>query len=474
MQGKPALTGEEQAYGIIAAPMPNVLIIAYEFPPSAGGGVQRITKFARYLPQSGWVPTVLCAEPVWGRPTDPTLLDEVPGVRVVRLPARNTAAAIARAIAPVKAAQTALRGSHAGREHGSEISVGKLGPPSVPLSARIVERYWIDAAELWARAVPAAARELQRQIGFDVILGSGPPPSALVAAGRAAAVCGAPYVADFRDAWTTNPSFRRPGRPRLDTRSVSDERTVIRQAAAITTVSQPIADEVTALGAADVTVLPNGFDPTELPRYDPAPGPLRIAFMGRFYGATDPGPFFDGAAIAIRDDPECADLCIDIVGQASDRVRKAVESRGLRAHVVLHGFLPHVEALTVISAADVGLVVLSDLPGSEAVYTGKLFEYLGMGLPVLLVGPVDGVGARLVHESGGGTVVPYGDAAAVARALGELARAKEQEGALRSPDSNVVGRFDRREQAAVLAGVLDRVADRRGDATVGHPEPAPV
>jgi hypothetical protein len=101
-----------------------------------------------------------------------------------------------------------------------------------------------------------------------------------------------------------------------------------------------------------------------------------------------------------------------------------------------------------------------DAPGAQAVYTGKLFEYLGMGIPILLVGPVDGVAAELVREAGAGRVVAWEDAPGCARALVELAEAKARGERPPAPDPDVVRRFDRREQASVLASVLDRVTAR--------------
>ncbi|MBT3497163.1 MAG: glycosyl transferase, partial [Candidatus Marinimicrobia bacterium] len=39
--------------------MRKVLIISYYWPPSGGPGVQRILKFAKYLPKYGWEPIIL-------------------------------------------------------------------------------------------------------------------------------------------------------------------------------------------------------------------------------------------------------------------------------------------------------------------------------------------------------------------------------------------------------------------------------
>ena len=61
----------------------KVLMIAYAFPPTGGPGVQRSAKFAKYLPQFGWLPTVWTADEVDGLPRDPTLCDELPSEVVV-------------------------------------------------------------------------------------------------------------------------------------------------------------------------------------------------------------------------------------------------------------------------------------------------------------------------------------------------------------------------------------------------------
>ena len=40
----------------------KVLIITYYWPPSAGSGVQRWLKFAKYLPEFGWHPYIYTPE----------------------------------------------------------------------------------------------------------------------------------------------------------------------------------------------------------------------------------------------------------------------------------------------------------------------------------------------------------------------------------------------------------------------------
>lgn len=432
----------------------NVLIIAYEFPPSAGGGVQRVTKLARYLPESGWRPYVLTGTPVPGRPVDETLLEQVADVRITRVPSTDPSSAIARVLAPIKR----LRRRPADTSPG--ISGGATsGAAGTPFSTRAVRAVWLDPAALWARRVPSAAKRLHQEIGFDAVLASGPPHSALVAGARAATALGVPFVADVRDPWRGNPGYRWPDSARKDARSLALEREVMTSAAAAVTVSDPITAEALEMGARHAITVPNGFDPADLPHWEPQGGPLRIAFMGRFYGSTDPTPFFDGVALAVRRGGPASDLVIDVLGQMSAFVKGAVSSRGLEEHIVYHGFRPHAEALRIVSAADAGLVALTDHPGAEANYTGKLFEYLGMGLPVLLVAPSRGVAAALVRDAHAGYAIPYGDTEAVADALDEMAAAKAAGTGHHRPVDSVVAAFDRRRQAARIAALLDSVVE---------------
>ena len=58
--------------------MKNCLIISAYFPPIGGIGIQRITKFVRYLPTFNWNPIVLTI-PTWSAklPKDPSVLNEI-------------------------------------------------------------------------------------------------------------------------------------------------------------------------------------------------------------------------------------------------------------------------------------------------------------------------------------------------------------------------------------------------------------
>jgi len=411
--------------------------------------VARVAAWARMLNDAGWDVRVLTAEPVRGRPTDPSLEADVAGIEVVRLPARNVTARIAALILPLKAVRGALR-----RRGPAAPAAAASDGASAPASSRIAR--WLavpDDAMLWARRVPAAAARMLAERPCDVVLASGPPYSALVAAVRVGKQHGVPVLCDLRDPWRGNINLRWPTAVHAR-RSEALERFVMEHAAAVTAVSSVIADEASALGARVVEVVPNGFDPERMVPAVPEHGPLRLAFLGRFSPAVfDPAHLF-GAIRAAADACGADALALDVYGPDADWIGDAVRASGAEGLVNRHGFKPYGQAVAAVAGADVGVIVIADRPGAEGIYSGKLFDYLGIGVPVLLYGPPRGVAAEVVREAGG-VVVPYGDRDALASALISLAVRKRERGTLDMTTAPAVRmRFDRRAQAARVSALL--------------------
>ena len=68
-------------------------MVAYQFPPAGGSGVQRSAKFAKYLPMYGWEPVVLTRKASRIGLRDHTLLKELPAdIEIIRTPARDLTA----------------------------------------------------------------------------------------------------------------------------------------------------------------------------------------------------------------------------------------------------------------------------------------------------------------------------------------------------------------------------------------------
>jgi hypothetical protein len=63
--------------------MKKVLIITYYWPPAGGPGVQRILKFAKYLPKFGWQPVILTVHKGEYYAIDNDLVNEIPEHSIV-------------------------------------------------------------------------------------------------------------------------------------------------------------------------------------------------------------------------------------------------------------------------------------------------------------------------------------------------------------------------------------------------------
>ncbi len=107
------------------------------------------------------------------------------------------------------------------------------------------------------------------------------------------------------------------------------------------------------------------------------------------------------------------------VGEGADkqRLRDRVAELGLRNVTLLPG-VPHEQVPALLAAADICLVPLRDVPLFSSFIPSKMFECLAAGRPV--VGAVAGEAAQILREAGA-QVVPPGDSAALAGAIGTLA-----------------------------------------------------
>src|SRR5205807_973392 len=97
----------------------------------------------------------------------------------------------------------------------------------------------------------------------DVIFSSALPPTSHLVARRLSRKARLPWVAEFRDLWTDNHAFQRI-QPLLTVERIL-ERWAMREADALVTVSEPLADTLRKRLNKPVFVVPNGYDPDDFP-----------------------------------------------------------------------------------------------------------------------------------------------------------------------------------------------------------------
>ncbi len=429
--------------------MTNVLIVSYYFPPSGGPGVQRVLKFVRYLPRHGYRPLVLTVPEDASFPVrDPSLAAEIPPeAEVFRSPIREYYGVYRKATGAQGAVNlgTAARPAASGRER--------------VLQALRAAFFIPDGRMGWVSGGTREGLRICREHGAAAVFASGPPFTAHWIGRRIAETAGLPLVLDFRDPWIGAPFHpRRPFWARvLDERL---ERSCLRRAAAVITVNRDIRDDLLArnpwLAPERVTIIPNGFDPADFEgRVRGGSGDWTLAHAGTLPTSGLPRTLVQGLASLIEREPALAGrMRLRLAGVSGPG--RIPFPRELDNVVRFEGYLPHRDSVQLLLDSDLLLLFVEDSPRARGILTGKLFEYLGSGRPVLAFAP-EGEAAELIRRTGAGRVVASEDAEAVRAALEEaLAAWRAGRRAFGEPDARAIAEYTRPAQAARLAAIIDR------------------
>jgi glycosyltransferase involved in cell wall biosynthesis len=401
----------------------RVLVLAYYFPPVGGAGVQRTLKFVKYLASMGWDATVVstCSRAYKAR--DASLVAEVPpGTRVVRTLALPLARYLGIVLYRVRL--TRLR----------------------------TFVLWPDGGLGWMPFAFLAAMRAVRRDRPDVLFSTSSPYGSHLVALLVARFSGLPWVADFRDEWAANPYLA--GEPRLLTElSRRAERAITTGATKIVVAAGYFRLAGVPQGDPRRVEIVNGVDESDVVEASPGPPPDRfvLAHVGSIYEIRDPSPALRAlATLASRGAIQGEQVEVRLVGNLW--IPGFAPPPGI--NVTTTGYVAHARAIEEMSSAT---ALLLYVPRGDLAPSGKLFEYLASGRPVLCLAPEENLASRLVAEWGAGIVSDPDDEAAIEEALLELWQRWREDGL---PDQEqvrvrVLERYSRKATAAQLARVLE-------------------
>ena len=370
------------------------LLVSFYFPPAGGGGVQRPLKLAQYLPAMGIETHVLA-------PDDPRWLHRDDALR-----------------APSQA--WVHRARYVGVSGGkpSEVLAGTHGLDRLATHARLQLRRLVvpDENATWAlTAVPAGIR-IAREHDIDVVVSTSPPPSTHLIAAAIARATGARWVADLRDSLVAHAHRRADSTATRLKSSLHGRvaRLVAARADAITCVSDAISEETRSLGPRGrVVTIANGCDFDDVAGLERHPSErFRITHTGSFFGRRDPRPFLQ----ALHDSR--LDVAARFLGDFRPADREWAESLGLGDRLELLPYAPRATSLALQRDSEALLLLIPEAGGrGRGVLSGKVFEYVAVGRPILAAVPPVGAAAELIRETGAGAVAPPDDPVAIREAL---------------------------------------------------------
>lgn len=399
--------------------MKPFLFIARHFPPEAGGGVQRAAKMAKYLVEHGYMARVLAA-PARGA-QDPSLVAELPAeVEIHRLPVAI------------------------GARSSEWAKVVKLGRPR-----RSLIQYALLGDEGLADLPEAVTRGLGLSQNAAAIVATSLPFSSIAAGAIVARRSRLPLVADLRDPWAFAPRDRaasemhRYGARRL-------EEWALDRAAAISIVTESMREHLPKSAADRAVVVPNGFDPAdfEVPEEPRGGQTFRVVYAGSLYGARRPEPILS-ALKNLEAPAKKAGKPLDIVIAGSTFEHDAaLRDSGLP--IEIRGYRPHREVISLLKSADLILVIVGVEAADRHAPSGKLYEAIAAGPPVIAWAPVDGEASAVLSSTGAGLAVEneaqlFEAASAVLDGALEVKPLAERK----------LAAYDRRTSAKKLARILD-------------------
>jgi glycosyltransferase involved in cell wall biosynthesis len=408
--------------------MKTILMIAFHYPPYAGGsGIHRTVKFSRYLPDHGWQPVVLSASPRAYETIGSDQLQHIPsGVEVARAFALDTAR------------HFAIRGSY--------------------LKWMALPDRWVS---WWLGAVLTGLR-LVRKHRPDLIWSTYPIAVAHLIGLTLHRLTRIPWIADFRDSMTEQ---EYPSDP--TTRSVYgwiERRTVRYCSKAIFTTPGSLrmyAQRYPAIPRSRWAIITNGYDEEDFIAVEQTIGklslpnhPTVLVHSGVLYPSErDPRAFFTALAELRRQKKiSPANLQIILRGSGSEEFyQQQLSQHGIEDIVFVESALPYHAALAEMLRAD-GLLVFQAANCNHQI-PAKIYEYLRTRRPIFAMTDPQGDTARVLREAGIVTMTPLDSKDQIAEGLVDFL-AKVRAGVAPVARDKDIERHSRRSQTEELVKLL--------------------
>lgn len=310
----------------------------------------------------------------------------------------------------------------------------------------------------------------------DVVVATSPQFFCAVAGWIVSVLKWRPFVFELRDLWPASIMAVGAMRKSFAIRILEAiELFLYRRAAAVVSVTESFREDLVArgIGRDKVQVVINGVD---LSRYEPRPRDQDLArefgLEGRFvagylgtHGLAHALPKVLEAAERLR---ERDDIAFIFAGSGAERgrVERIVAERQL-TNVKLIPRQPKEQMPALWSLCDVCVVPLRNSPVFATVIPSKIFEAMGMGVPILMSLP-RGEATDIIERTGSGICVEPEDPEALSNALIALADNPRLVEQLRHHARSAAPNYSRDHLAERMLNVLASIADTnasRSDAT---------
>lgn len=421
--------------------MKRVLIAINQFPATGGS---RIEKFIQLLPEHGWEPIVLTSR-----------------VRNQTLPESKIAEDFSK-------------------ELRVERVLNFLRSPLILLGvifrarklARWVEDllYFPDRWVGWAFFARRRAKKLVEEEGIDIVLTSSPVQSTHLIGKWLHEEMGVPWIADFRDLWTTQEHrFHEVTRWHLlKARELEQEfYDSPDHVIANTLLHKEVFEREFSVPGRKITVITNGFDESEFQGEPPAVSDeekavFRAAYLGYLVQANYPWEIFLEGYRRFVESNGISDSRLDLFMPPSQVIERWAVDHAMEKYIIQRGYLPHREVIALARTYDLLTVLMVDTPSYRSTVPQKLYNCLPMEKPILAVIPEEGFAAEVLRTTGTGRNVGATDPDRVAAGFLEEYRAWKEGRRTIEPVWEEIEKYSRQRTTQALSELLNRFSGRGG------------
>lgn len=427
----------------------KVLIITYYWPPSGGPGVQRILKFAKYLPNFGWEPVILTVKDGEYPETDESLMKDIRSdLKVYRVPTIEF---------------FNLFKIISGKKKSGKIATYELLKDKKNLSpiGRLAQYIRInffipDARVGWTLTGVKAGIKIAKIEKPDLILSSSPPHSLQLIAYRLSRKLQLPWIADFRDPWTK--AFNDKAITRLSLAEKINknlELKVVQNADAVISVSNGFLELLPLRANSYTKVIPNGYDSADFIITKSVNKKFQITYTGFMAATQNPENLWKAIAGLKKKHQELIE--VHLYGFIDSSVQKSIQDYKVGHLVKFHNYVNHDQVINLIINSDLLILVIPRYHG-KGIQTGKLYEYMASGNYTLGFGDPQSEVANTIKECGAGDMISYdGDPSDLI--IKQIQR--WQEGIQHQPDFQKIARFERKNITRRLAQVFNEVIEQK-------------
>ena len=304
----------------------------------------------------------------------------------------------------------------------------------------------------------------------DLVIGTSPQFFTAVAAWAVGAVKRKPFVFELRDLWPESIKAVGAMTHAIAIRWLEKlEMFLYRRADRIVSVTHSFRDTLMRRGidGAKIDVVTNGVD---IGRFSPRPKDSELlaqlgwegCFVAGYIGTHGMAHGLEtllDAMKAMQSTAEGGQIRMLMLGDGARKAElKAMAQRMGLTNIAFVDTVPKEEVARYWSILDVSVIHLRRTELFTTVIPSKLFECMGMGLPVLH--GVAGESARIVENEGAGVVFEPENSGQLVRELLRLQADPLLRNRLRGAGLQAAGKYDRNALAMAMLDTLKRVVDR--------------